>query len=213
MHSLAVVGGESAESTKPETAAPAPNASGGQDASAAEAGPGAEAGGPAGAAAAGPARLDLATLYTSRGLFGPAGRIPIPGSTSARLYVPSGRAGIAMANLAARMGLETTGIGLPIAAPAESVSSRQVRIHAILAGDSTLAREAERKLRTQDTAAPFSETPLAAGEGEVRIVDDAFGPALGRAGAGRRARPGSRHRRARRPLPQPLGTGQTVSLH
>ena len=177
VHSLAVVGGESAESSKPEMPAPAPNGPGGQNRAPAD--QAAEAGGSSssadGAAAAGPARLDLATLYTSRGLFGPAGRIPIPGSTSARLYVPSGRAGTAMANLAARMGLETTGIGLPIAAPAESVRSRQVRIHAILAGDSTLAREAERKLRTQDTAAPFSEMPLAAGEGEVRIVDDAFG--------------------------------------
>ncbi|MGO9966245.1 MAG: M14 family zinc carboxypeptidase [Bryobacteraceae bacterium] len=171
VHGLAVLGGESAESTGPEPAAPAPNASAGQDAAAAEAGPGAEAGG----AAAGPTRLDLATLYTSRGLFGAAGRIPLPASSNARLYVPGGREGIAMANLAARMGLETTGITLPIAAPADSSMPREVRAHAILAGNSPLAREAERKMRTQDTAAGESETPLAPSEGEVRVVDDAFG--------------------------------------
>src|SRR5208282_3153221 len=88
---------------------------------------------------------------------------------------PSGRTGIAMANLAARMGLETTGIGLPIAAPAESAAAREVRTHALLAGGFTLARDAERKMRSQDTAGGESETPLSAGEGEIRIVDDAFG--------------------------------------
>ncbi|MGP8246558.1 MAG: hypothetical protein ACLQVN_18825, partial [Bryobacteraceae bacterium] len=171
VHSLAVLGGASAESTKPEPAAS--TASAGQGSS--EAGTGAEPADTAGAAATGPTRLDLATLYTSRGLFGAAGRIPLPGSSNARLYVPAGREGIAMANLAARMGLETTGMTLPIAAPADSAVPREVRTHALLAGNSPLAREAERKMRVQDTAAAESETPLAAGEGEVRIVDDAFG--------------------------------------
>jgi hypothetical protein len=168
VHSLAALGGESAESTNPEPPAPTPGPA------APESGSGAEGAG----AAAGPTRLDLATLYTSRGLFGPAGRIPVPGSSSARLYVPAGREGIALANLAARMGLETTGITLPIAAPADSATPREVRTHALLAGDSPLAREAERKMRANDTgvtAAAESETPLAAGVGEVRIVDGAFG--------------------------------------
>jgi hypothetical protein len=83
-----------------------------------------------------------------------------------------------MANLAARMGLETTGITLPIASPADGVPSepaaRDVRAPAVLAGQSPLAAEAERKLRANDTAAAQSETDLAPGEGELRIVDDAF---------------------------------------
>jgi len=79
-----------------------------------------------------------------------------------------------MANLAARMGLETTGITLPIASPADTAVARDVRAPAVLAGNSPLSQEAERKLRANDTAAAQSETDLAPGEGELRIVDDAF---------------------------------------
>jgi len=50
-----------------------------------------------------------------------------------------------------------------------------VRLKAVIAGNSTLAQEAERKLRAQDTSAAQSETELAAGEGELRVVEGAFG--------------------------------------
>ena len=80
-----------------------------------------------------------------------------------------------MANFAARMGLEATGITLPIASPAAEANARQVRAQAVIAGDSAIAQEAERKLRAGDTAAAQSETPLAAGVGEIRAVDEAFG--------------------------------------
>ena len=76
---------------------------------------------------AGPARLDLATLYTMRGLFRGTPRMPIPSNLDGQLYVPAGAAGIAMANLAARMGLETTGITLPLATPASTATAREVR--------------------------------------------------------------------------------------
>jgi Zinc carboxypeptidase len=159
---------------KLEPAQPAtpPPAAGATDAANAANAPNADA---AGAAPAASARLDLATLYTSRGLFGAAGRIPVPASFNGRLYVPAGAAGIAMANLAARLGLETTGITLPIATPIEPANLRDVRTNAVLAGDSTITQEAERKLKTNDTVSSQSETPLTAGEGELRIVDDAFG--------------------------------------
>ncbi len=123
--------------------------------------PAGRAAAPAGAAAGGtaadapgaaPIRLDLATLYTSRGLFGASGRIPLPGSSNAHLFVPAGAAGIAMANLAARMGLETTGITLPIASPADTAATRDVRAQAVVAGDAALAQDAEKKLRADDTA-------------------------------------------------------------
>ena len=139
------------------------------------AGAGANGGTATDAAGAAPARLDLATLYTSRGLFGASGRIPLPGSSNAHLFVPAGAAGIAMANLAARIGLETTGITLPIASPADTAATRDVRAQAVIAGDSALAQEAEKKLRADDAAFAESETALAAGEGELRIADNAFG--------------------------------------
>ncbi len=147
-----------------------------QPAGAGGGGAGAAAGGTAAdAPGAAPIRLDLATLYTSRGLFGASGRIPLPGSSNAHLFVPAGAAGIAMANLAARMGLETTGITLPIASPADTATTRDVRAQAVIAGDSALAQEAEKKLRADDTVFVESETALAPGEGELRIADNAFG--------------------------------------
>jgi hypothetical protein len=122
-------------------------------------------------AAAAPTRLDLATLFTSRGLFTGAARMPLPSTLNGHLWVPAGSAGIAMANLAARMGLEAIGIALPLATPAAQAVARDVRAPAVLAGDSPLAQEATKKLQVQSEA----ETPLSAGEGELRIIDDAFG--------------------------------------
>jgi hypothetical protein len=147
---------------------------------AAESGAGGAAGGDAsgagGAGAATPAtKLDLATLYTSRGLFTGSARMPVPSSSDAHLYISAGESGVAMANFAARMGMEATGITLPIASPAAEASVRQVRSQAVIAGDSALAQEVERKLRAGDTVAAQAETPLAAGAGEVRAVDEAFG--------------------------------------
>ena len=126
-------------------------------------------------AEAAPARLDLATLYTSRGLFTGTPRMPLPSALDSHLYVPAGAAGVAMANLAARMGMEAIGITLPLATPVPKAAARDVRLKAVIAGDSALAQEAERKLRAQDTTAAQSETDLAAGEGELRVVEDAFG--------------------------------------
>jgi hypothetical protein len=126
----------------------------------------------AAAADAAPQRLDLATLYTMRGLFRGTARMPVPSNLDAQLYVPAGAAGVAMANLAARMGLETTGITLPLAVPAAGVPVRDVRTKAVIAGDSDIAREAEKKSREEDPVAP---EPLAVGEGELRIIDKAFG--------------------------------------
>jgi hypothetical protein len=141
----------------------------------AAAGPGDDAAGAAGGDAGGRTRLDLATVYTSRGLFTGAARMPVPSSSDAHLYVPPGLAGVAMANLAARMGLEATGITLPIASPAAEANARQVRTQAVIAGDSPLAQGVEKKLRDTDTAASQAEPTLGAAEGELRVVDDSFG--------------------------------------
>ncbi|HEY1336396.1 MAG TPA: M14 family zinc carboxypeptidase [Bryobacteraceae bacterium] len=115
---------------------------------------------------AAPARLDLATLYTTRGLFGASGRIPVPATINGHLYVPAGAAGIAMANLAARMGLESIGIALPIATPVAQAAVRDVRVPAVIAGDGPLAEQALRIGQAES---------LPSGEGELRVVDNAFG--------------------------------------
>src|SRR5262249_38505898 len=78
-----------AGSTDPGPAQPAGGAGAGGTGAAAAAGAGGDA------AAAAPTRLDLATLYTSRGLFGASGRIPLPGSSNAHLFVPAGAEGVA----------------------------------------------------------------------------------------------------------------------
>src|SRR5215468_198958 len=123
---------------------------------------------------AAPARLDLATIYTMRGLFRGTQRMPIPSNLDGQLYVSSGAAGIAMANLAARMGLETTGITLPLATPADAATARDVRSKSVVDVSSELGKEAERKFLEEDTASR-NEPSLAAGEGELRVVDKAFG--------------------------------------
>ena len=172
VHQLVVVGGKApitATNPKPLAVAPVNAGAGAAEGPAADA----PAGGPGGGGAA--TRLDLATVYTSRGLFTGTARMPVPSSSDAHLYVPSGAAGIAMANLAARMGLEGTGITLPIASPAADANARQVRTQAVIAGDSALAQEVEKKLRDQDTAAAQAAPALGAAEGELRIVDDSFG--------------------------------------
>lgn len=160
--------GANAPSNASENNPPAGESGGGNAADSASA----AAGGAAGAETT--KRLDLATLYTSRGLFTGSARMPIPSSSDAKLYVPAGPAGIAMANFAARMGLETTGITLPIAVPATDATVRSVRTQAVIAGDSKVADEATKKLTAGDTVAQQAESVLSAGEGDARIIDDAF---------------------------------------
>ena len=118
--------------------------------------------------------LDLATLYTIKGLFGGSPKMPVPASLDGRLYVPAGPAGIAMANLAARLGLESTGLTIPLAFPAAGVAADKVPAQAVIAGDSPLARGVEAMLAKDDPA--WAKTAaLRPGEGEVRVVDHALG--------------------------------------
>jgi hypothetical protein len=169
VHEL-VCGAISATSPNPMPTAPAtPNASGTNVAPAPDAAAGGDGEG------AGPARLDLATLYTMRGLFRGSARMPIPSNLDGQLYVPAGAAGIAMANFAARMGMETTGITLPLATPVTGAAVRDIRTKSVIADSSALGKEAESKLHEEDTVSAQAESTLAPGEGELRIVDRAFG--------------------------------------
>ncbi len=120
-----------------------------------------------------PRPLDLADLYTIKGLLGGSDRMPVPASVDGRLYVPGGTAGVAMANLAARLALESTGVTLPIAVPADGVKPGDVATQAVVAGESPLGAEVERRLHDEDTS-HLAAKPLAAGEGELRVVDEAL---------------------------------------
>ncbi len=137
--------------------------------------------------------LDLGSLYTIHGLLTGSAKKLIPSGVGAKLYVPAGAAGVALANLAARIGLETTGINLPLAFPMTGTSPSEVNSTAVLAGDSLLAThaldllgapggtETDKILPGQYAKAGSPELPaLAPGEGEIRVVDRAFkkSPAL-----------------------------------
>src|SRR6185437_10549980 len=169
-------GGEGGAGTNDEGNPPPATAGGGAGGRGAAGG----RGGAGGGGAAGPSGLDLGNLYGSRGgLFASGGRVPVPGAPTAHLYVPAGEAGLAMANLAARMGLESTAITLPIASPAASANLRQIQEQPVVAGDSALAKDLEKRLAANDTAAAQAASALAAGEGQLRVVDRAFGSRAG----------------------------------
>jgi hypothetical protein len=128
----------------------------------------------AGDDAATPQPLDLSLLYTSKGLFKGTAKMPIPSSLDAQLSVPAGAAGIAMANLAARMGLETTGLSLPLAKPAAGELAKDIHTKAVVAASTPAGQSVIQKLQAEDTAGQALPS-LAPGEGELRIVDRAFG--------------------------------------
>jgi hypothetical protein len=129
---------------------------------------------------AGPKQLDLGRLYTIHGLLGGQAKMPLPTSVDVHLYVPAGAPGVAMANLAARLGLETTGIALPLAFVADGVTPAQVKTNAVLTETSPLGRQLVRQLTAERTGSgqPFGPAvfpPLAPGQGELRVLDRAFG--------------------------------------
>jgi hypothetical protein len=140
-----------------------------------------------------PVLLDLHQLYGIHGLLKGSPKKLVPDTVTAKLYVPAGEAGMEMANLAARMGLETTGITLPIAFPVTGASPVGITSPVVIAGDSQLTEHAKDILGApggtpldklvpgqfgKDGAAGLAA--LKTGEGELRSVDRAFGrnPAL-----------------------------------
>ena len=140
-----------------------------------------------GAAEGPPRRLDLGQLYSIKGLLTGNAKMPVPSGVASHLYVPAGPRGTAMANLAGRMGLETTGITLPLAEPLSGNMPSQVKMDAVLSGPGSLTGHTESvlaapgnadldKLGNLAPAAPAPELPaLRPGEGEARIADGAFG--------------------------------------
>ena len=143
--------------------------------------------------AAEPRLLDLKDLYGIKGLLSGTPKKLVPESVATKLYVPAGEPGIAMANLAARLGLETTGITLPIAFPATGVTPAQIQSSVVITGATPLTEHAQDLLgapggTATDAILPgqFANQPspqlpaLKPGEGELNVIDRAFGtnPAL-----------------------------------
>ncbi len=137
--------------------------------------------------------LDLRGIYGIHGLLSGTPKKLVPENFASKLYVPAGEPGVAMANLAARMGLESTGITLPVAFPATGVTPSQVHTTAVITGDTALTLHAkdllgapagtEKEKILPGAFAKDGSTELAAlkaGEGELQVVDGAFGknPAL-----------------------------------
>jgi hypothetical protein len=118
--------------------------------------------------------LDLATLYTIKGLFKGSPKAPFPAAFKGHLYVPAGAAGTAMANLSARIGLEGTGITLPLASPIEGLKPEKVKTPVVLRSVSPLAEAVAKKLQEEESASGRVSQTLGPGEGELRIVDNAF---------------------------------------
>jgi hypothetical protein len=137
--------------------------------------------------------LDLGSLYTFKGLLSGSPKKMVPSSVSARLYVGSGESGVAMSNLAARLAFESIGVNLPLAFPASGVSPAQAAGLPVVGEGSQLSDHAlnllgapggadlEKIVPGQFTHAKSPElSALQPGEGELRVVDRAFGksPAL-----------------------------------
>ncbi|WP_213806728.1 M14 family metallopeptidase [Granulicella sp. dw_53] len=132
--------------------------------------------------------LDLARLYTIKGLLTGSAKKPIPSGTAAKLYVPAGIQGVAMANLAARIGLETVGITLPIAFPDAGLAASQIQGASIVVDGSPAADHLKDILSATgntdlDKLSPGSYktstklTALPSSEGELRVVEHGFGKA------------------------------------
>ncbi|MDE2945387.1 MAG: M14 family metallopeptidase [Gemmatimonadota bacterium] len=119
--------------------------------------------------------MDLSNLYTSDGLLG--GGV-LPNRVDAMLA--PGEGGIdGLPDLAGRFGLESTGITVPLVAPAASIEAAAARPTLVLAGvDNALTRQLA-------DSAKIDTGSLAPGEGLIQVVPAAFGskPALVVSGA------------------------------
>jgi hypothetical protein len=140
--------------------------------------PGDRGAAPAGVAPA-PARLfDLSNAYSVEGWFGDAYADLIPDRTDTTLLLGDASESVAAGQIAARLGLESTGISLPIARPADRVRTPEREPSPILIGRTNPLVERLVKIgkaRLDD---------LKPGEGAVEIVPRAFGNATATVVAG-----------------------------
>jgi hypothetical protein len=111
--------------------------------------------------------FDLSSFYSNDGALGDSDNNLIPDRVDA-LIVPDGAARGAV-SLAARLGLESTGIAVPIAKPVKSIAAPESEPPLILIGQSNPIAEQLAK------DAKWERPQLAQGEGLIQIVKKAFG--------------------------------------
>jgi hypothetical protein len=133
-------------------------------------------------AAAGPAAaarvFDLSNAYSIEGWFGDTYTDLIPDRTETTLLLGDASESVAAGQIAARLGLESTGITLPIARPADKVQTPEREASPILIGRSNPLVDRLVKIgkaRLDD---------LQPGEGAVELVPRAFGAATATVVAG-----------------------------
>jgi hypothetical protein len=103
--------------------------------------------------------LDLSNLFTPEGLLGDSDQNLIADRVDAMLSPARGYRGAV--DLAARLGMESAGVSIPIAKLPEEIEDGKEEPTLILVGDHPLA--------------PASDPALAPGEGSIRVVPRAFG--------------------------------------
>ena len=113
-------------------------------------------------------KLTLANLYTTDGLLGDSDGNRIPDRLDAVLS-PFGEGTEGTVNLAARLGLESTGISIPIALPPDRLGAPDEQPTLVLIG---LKHPLVDKLIAEKK---FDPPPLQAGEGLLHVVRKAFG--------------------------------------
>ncbi len=112
--------------------------------------------------------LDLSSVYANDGFLGDANSDLIPDRTDI-LLVPAGDGVVRMIDLAARIGLETTGLSTPLALPAEAIENPESLPTLVLVGvDHPLVGEL-----VDD--GKFTRPDLAPGQGLIQVVRPAFG--------------------------------------
>ena len=113
-------------------------------------------------------KVTLANLYTNDGLLGDSDNNRIPDRLDVVLS-PSGDGTEGTVNLAARLGLESTGISIPVALPPERLGDPDDQPTLVLIG---ITHPLVDKLVTEKK---FERPQLQAGEGLLQIVKKAFG--------------------------------------
>ncbi len=122
--------------------------------------------------------FDLTTAYSIEGWFGDAYQDLIPDRTETSIIIGEASDAIGAAHIAARLGLETTGMNLPIARRDSKVKEPGAEASPILVGRAnTLVQQLVKigKTRLDD---------LQPGQGEVHVVPRAFGNATATVVAG-----------------------------
>jgi len=112
--------------------------------------------------------LDLSSLYANEGLLGDGDSNLIPDRTEALLVI-DGPGTDAVINLAARIGLESTGVSLPLVYPAAAIEKPGTEPTLVLIGTTN------RLVDQLVTQKKFDRPALTPGEGVIQIVPKAFG--------------------------------------